>query len=291
MSDALTVPTGSRRSTPSRGGGLARIVFDLLPNAAHVHGDRGRVAVRVSPNMFEELFAATGAAWARREVDEQVELACRQRQRCRRASPARATTSMSRSPASISPATSVNAVTGAAGPPQDGLHAGGEFAGRERLRDVVVGAELEPDDAVVFVAARGQHDHRHRALRPQSATDLEPVDLRKHQIKHDEVGPALGRLRSASSPAPTDSTSRPAFEITNDDLAHRRVVLDHEDITRVRSPLRPYRHRHDQGAGNLHCQPPASHSLRRAAGPARAPTRPTARMATRSVPPRPSTCR
>ena len=45
------------------------------------------------------------------------------------------------------------------GAPQHGANAGSELTGRERLRNVVVGAELEPDDPVGLLAAGGQHDH------------------------------------------------------------------------------------------------------------------------------------
>ena len=47
--------------------------------------------------------------------------------------------------------------------PQDGLHPGDDLARRERLGDVVVGAELEAEDAVDLAVARGEEQHRHRA--------------------------------------------------------------------------------------------------------------------------------
>src|SRR5262249_60833971 len=73
------------------------------------------------------------------------------------------------------------------GAPQQGPDAAPELPDRERLRDVVVGSELEPDDLVELVVAGGEHDDRHRARRPEPPADLEPVDLRKHQVEHDEV--------------------------------------------------------------------------------------------------------
>ena len=39
---------------------------------------------------------------------------------------------------------------------QDRFDAGDEFAGGKRLGDVVVGAQFEAEDAVVFAGARGQ---------------------------------------------------------------------------------------------------------------------------------------
>src|SRR5207237_811778 len=45
----------------------------------------------------------------------------------------------------------------------------------ERLGQVVVGADLQADDAVHRLAPRGEHQHRYVGLRPQLSTDLEPV--------------------------------------------------------------------------------------------------------------------
>ena len=67
-----------------------------------------------------------------------------------------------------------------------------ELADRERLRDVVVRAELEPEHLVELVVARGEHDDRHRARRPQPLADLEPVEPRQHQVEHDQVDRLLG---------------------------------------------------------------------------------------------------
>src|SRR2546427_7897446 len=47
-----------------------------------------------------------------------------------------------------------------AGAAQDGLDAGQQLADGKRFGDVIVGAELEADDLVDLLAARGQHDHR-----------------------------------------------------------------------------------------------------------------------------------
>ena len=44
--------------------------------------------------------------------------------------------------------------------PEYGPDACHHLAGAERLHDVVVGAELEPDDPVGLFSARGEHDDR-----------------------------------------------------------------------------------------------------------------------------------
>ena len=81
------------------------------------------------------------------------------------------------------------------GAPQRGLHARAELAHRERLGDVVVGAELEPEDLVDLLGLGGEHDDRDRRARAQAPADLEPVDLRQHHVEHDEVERLLGEAR------------------------------------------------------------------------------------------------
>ena len=58
-------------------------------------------------------------------------------------------------------------------PPQDRAHAAQELGARERLRHVVVGAELEAEHAVGLRVARGEHEDRDVALGPQRAADLD----------------------------------------------------------------------------------------------------------------------
>ena len=72
-------------------------------------------------------------------------------------------------------------------PPQERANTRAELADRERLGDVVVGAELETDHLVELVVAGGQHDDRDGAPRAQLLAYLEPVQLRQHDVEHDEV--------------------------------------------------------------------------------------------------------
>ena len=44
---------------------------------------------------------------------------------------------------------------------RDRANTGGQLTHGERLHDVVVGAQFEPDDPVGLVAARGRDDDRH----------------------------------------------------------------------------------------------------------------------------------
>ena len=116
------------------------------------------------------------------------------------------------------------------GPAQERPDPAAELADRERLRDVVVRPELEPNDLVQLVVAGSEHDDRHGALRPQPAADLEPVELREHEVEDDEVDPvraeALERLLAVARLHDPEAL---ALERVREQLLHRILVVDEED--------------------------------------------------------------
>ncbi len=123
------------------------------------------------------------------------------------------------------------------GPPPDRLDPRDELARRERLGHVVVGADLQPDDAVDLIGPRGQHQDRQLApLAPQRAHDLEAVDHRQAEVEDQQVGPGARRAQRgrpvrrllAAEPLPP--------QVVHHQLADGRVVLRHHD---PREP--PYR--------------------------------------------------
>ena len=73
------------------------------------------------------------------------------------------------------------------GSAQRRLDAAGELAQRERLGDVVVGAQLQPHHLVDLLGLGRQHDDRHRAAAAQPPADLEAVEPREHEVEHDEI--------------------------------------------------------------------------------------------------------
>ena len=75
-------------------------------------------------------------------------------------------------------------------PTQHGAHARDDLLRREGLDDVVVGAELEPEDAVDLLASGREHHDRHRrraGILAQPPAHVEPAELRQHQVEQDEV--------------------------------------------------------------------------------------------------------
>ncbi len=78
------------------------------------------------------------------------------------------------------------------GPAQNRLDAAHELARREGLGHVVVGAELESQDAVDLVAPRRQHDDRDAGLSAQISGDVEAGLPGQHDVENDKIGLDLG---------------------------------------------------------------------------------------------------
>ncbi len=79
------------------------------------------------------------------------------------------------------------------GTPQNSLDARRQFARVERLGKIIVGAQLQTDNAIHVFAARGQHQHRDAAVDAQTLENLKPIQAGKHDIQHDQVVAALLR--------------------------------------------------------------------------------------------------
>jgi hypothetical protein len=118
-------------------------------------------------------------------------------------------------------------------PAQDRANAQRQLAGAERLGDVVVGPELEPDDAIDLLRAGGQHDDRQTgelAIGPNPPADLLPRQVRQHQVQHQQIGRRVleqaqcgvagrGGLHLVPGPGQVDA----------DELEDVGLVIYHED--------------------------------------------------------------
>ena len=83
--------------------------------------------------------------------------------------------------------------------------------GRERLRHVVVRADLETGDPVLGLAERGQHDHRQvRVGAPDPPADLQTVDPGSMRSSTTRSGRCSAIASSAERPSPRAETSCPA---------------------------------------------------------------------------------
>ncbi len=109
--------------------------------------------------------------------------------------------------------------------------AGQELDEAEGLREVVVGAGVEPLDARLHLAPGREHqDRRPVPLGPQAAQELEAVEAREHDVEDDEVvGPARGPLEPVRPGLRDVDPVALGLEATLDEPGDLGVALDDED--------------------------------------------------------------
>ena len=99
----------------------------------------------------------------------------------------------------------------AIGPAQDGLDPRDELARRERLGEVVVGAELEAEQLVELVVAGGEHHDRDRASRARSSrVTSRPSSPGRPRSSTTRSGCSRRAVSSAAGPSAAVSTAKPA---------------------------------------------------------------------------------
>ena len=202
--------------------------------------DRSLVAVPVgAPDAVEQLLAAEREAAVLGEELQQVELARRQR------NDTAGDSSLAKSGVDIDVADGDDVVVrtpDAIGPAQDRLDPGNDLPGRERLGDVVVGAQLEAEHAIDLAVAGGEHEHGDVGRRPKLAAHVEAVetagetDIQDHQawplaLHANESFVAVGGLNHAKALAP---------QVQIQQIRNVGVVLDHDngpDIARHASSV------------------------------------------------------
>ena len=116
------------------------------------------------------------------------------------------------------------------GAAEDRAHAGDQLARRERLGQVVVGAEFEAEQLVELVVARGEHDDRRRRVAADLAGDVEAVGAGQAQVEDDEVR-VLAPVRLEGGRAVGRGQDRVAgvLEVVARELHDRGFVIDDED--------------------------------------------------------------
>ena len=121
--------------------------------------------------------------------------------------------------------------------PRRGADARDELAHRERLHEVVVGADLERVHAVVLRAARRDDDDRRAdPFGARRLDQLPPVELREHQVEHADVGvlepePRKPQLASADD----DRVESGGDQMLRHPVGDHVVVLDDQDLGHVSS--------------------------------------------------------
>ncbi len=208
---------------------------DLRPQRLDVAVEgAGAAGIGPAPDLAHEVVAAADRSRLGREGEQQVEL---QRGEVHLGSPRRrrvARPGRRRGRrASSTAGWSRGERAGPLDPAQQGPDPGHDLAHPERLRDVVVGADAEPDEQVGLVGAGRQHEHRHGALGLDAATHLEPVEAGQHEVEHDEVGRVVGVSLHRAWPVEGLHDAKPlCHKAIRDRLVDRGVVLDDEQRRR-----------------------------------------------------------
>ena len=117
--------------------------------------------------------------------------------------------------------------------PQHGANAGQQFARIERLRQIVVGAHFQTDDAVDLFAFGGQHDDRNLRVRAQPLADAQAVFAGQHQVEHDKVDPVA--THDPVDIAAVANRCHPAFirpQVAGDERADLTIVFDEQNVRR-----------------------------------------------------------
>ena len=106
---------------------------------------------------------------------------------------------------------------------------GHELARRERLREVVVGADRQADDPVDLLIARGEEEDVRIREGPDPAKNLESVEAREHHVKHDDIGGCFPRdLDRGWAVDRFDDRHPLLLEKAANDGADRRLIVDDE---------------------------------------------------------------
>jgi hypothetical protein len=116
---------------------------------------------------------------------------------------------------------------------QHRLDPGHQLTGAERLGQVVVRADRQPDELVHFLGPGGQHDDVGVGERAQRPADLHAVDARQHQVQDHHVGrPRAGKLQGAF-PVQGDLSGEPfPAQVVGDQPGQVLLVIDHKGAQR-----------------------------------------------------------
>ena len=119
----------------------------------------------------------------------------------------------------------------AAGAAEHGLDPGQQLARAEGLGDVVVGADLEADDAVGLLDQGGEQDDRQVGGLADHPAERQPVLARHHDVEDDEIDGAGLQDAAHLLAAVGGRDAKPLLgEVLRQRLADVGRVVDDEDV-------------------------------------------------------------
>jgi hypothetical protein len=109
-----------------------------------------------------------------------------------------------------------------------------QLARLEGLRQVVVGAHLEAEDAVERLVAGGEHDDRQGRRRAQLAAQGQAVVAGQVQVEHDQVGARfVERLPHRRAVGGGQRAVAVRFQVIGQQRADIAVVVDDQNGRRI----------------------------------------------------------
>ncbi len=224
----------NRKPTPAHGVQVARrggVVAELLSQPAHVHVERlGRAEPVLVPHAVHQLLARDDAPGVADQLGQQVELLARELQLLAvEAGPPGGDVDVQAADLDGAGRQVAVAVLDGSGATQDRPDAGDHLGAAERLDHVVVGAELEPDDAVGLGAAGGQHQDRDRGRAADRAADVAPVAVGEREVEQHDREVAVDEVERLGRRAGDDRLEPLARQRLAERLVDARLVLDEEN--------------------------------------------------------------
>ena len=191
----------------------------------YVHGSLGNDAIS-SPDFIQELLAAAYAPGSAHQELQQFEL------RGGNSNLPAVTAHFEPSAVQFQLLTGQNLRTGLS-LAQMCFNAGNQFSDEEGLYQIIIGADLESNNAIRFIGpGREENDGQGSQLRMPSdgLADINPIGVRKHDVKHQQV--RLGMLKEYQGVFSTFVTDKAVplfFEVVSEQIVEVYVVFDQRD--------------------------------------------------------------
>ena len=104
-----------------------------------------------------------------------------------------------------------------------------QLARVEGFGQIVVGPDLESDDSVDILTARGQHKDRRLRAGANYPTDLKTVDIRQHHVENDCVKRRRIERGEPIAPGETALDDKPSrAQVIRQHGGEARIVVDDE---------------------------------------------------------------